>query len=65
MKTGDCRKGLKHLFTAIAAEAGFDSPERLMWKWCIYCGSLRLGKNIYKPGVHQHMVIQPEKRKKA
>jgi hypothetical protein len=43
----------RHLFTPIAptAEGG---P---VWHWCIRCGCLRLGKEIFAPGPHQHMVI--------
>jgi hypothetical protein len=52
----------KHVWTPIAPEfSPCAEKEAETWKWCIRCGWLRLGKQFYKPGKHQKMIIIEEK----
>ncbi len=48
-----------HKFTPIAPESATD--DALIWKWCIRCGTLKLGENIFSPGDHQkHAIVADE-----
>jgi hypothetical protein len=53
-------KPCKHKFTGIAPQAGceYDVVEgEPIWEWCIRCGCLRLGRQIFRPGPKQKMTI--------
>lgn len=47
-------------FTVIAPEIG-DNPET--WRWCIRCGMLKLGKDVFVPGPHQKKEIISERER--
>jgi hypothetical protein len=49
----------KHVFTPIATEEG-DEHElvRSVWLWCIRCGCLKLGSEVFPPGSGQKMTIR-------
>ena len=51
----------KHVFTLIAPEPGCIDGDG-MWKWCIKCGALKLGKETFLPGPRQKMVLLQEKK---
>jgi hypothetical protein len=53
-----------HKWTPIASEAceNFDEPG-CVWFWCIRCGILKLGDEIFKPGPKQKMTIVSCKQK--
>ena len=46
----------KHKLTNIAPEYSEDGgwPSGVMWRWCIRCGALKLGAQVYLPGPHQN-----------
>ena len=48
-----------HKWTSIAPEAcnELGYPEEI-WKWCIKCGALKLGKEIFLPGPRQDSTIK-------
>ena len=52
-----------HEFAEIAMETTDDgvafgeADGRLPWEWCIRCGILRLGRDLYRPGPHQSKAI--------
>jgi hypothetical protein len=56
----------KHTWTPIApalyAADGMFADKKDVWVWCIRCGCLRLGKQLFAPGSHQHMVIIAEEK---
>jgi hypothetical protein len=49
-----------HEFTALAPERGED--DALMWYWCLRCGALKLGDEIFSPGKHQQPTIVPDEK---
>lgn len=52
----------KHIFTPICPEPGRTHDDG-MWKWCLRCGALKIGKETFLPGPHQKMTIISEKPK--
>ena len=51
-----------HEFTPLALES--DNEDALTWEWCIRCGALKLGHEIFSPGQQQKPVIVPDEEKK-
>jgi hypothetical protein len=49
-------KNCSHEFTDIAPETS-NEKDALIWEWCIRCGCLKLGEQIYSPGKHQKSTI--------
>lgn len=50
-----CDNPHEHEFFDIAPEAG--DEDGLMWEWCIRCGRLKLGGEIFTPGPTQSPTI--------
>ena len=48
----------EHRFTTIAPE-GRNSVRT--WQWCIRCGCLKLGREVFSPGEHQKATIKADK----
>jgi len=51
----ELRKKHRHVWTPVALEEG-EGP-RLMWHWCIRCGALKLGYQIFAPGLKQKKAV--------
>lgn len=46
----------KHEWTVVAPEydpESFDPETAEIWSWCIRCGALSLGNQVFTPGPHQ------------
>ena len=54
----------KHAWEPIAQESdeyGISSNPKT-WLWCIRCGCLKLGSQVFAPGKHQKKTIVPMER---
>lgn len=51
-----------HEWTPLAPEMGSEPHE--IWEWCIRCGWLRLGTQVFRPGEHQKVAIIAEEDEK-
>jgi hypothetical protein len=58
----------KHVWTRIALETTMDDPSGdtivaadHVWKWCIRCGKLKLGKEIFTFSPHQKKAVVADK----
>ena len=47
-----------HILTPIAREEGAEPRET--WKWCIRCGALVLGEQVFHPGARQRKCIDAQ-----
>ena len=58
----------RHTFTELAPETNLEPCDRddaRMWKWCIRCGTLRLGSELFRPGSHQKKVVVADEQSRG
>lgn len=61
---GGIMENHEHEYTPLAREESDETcdDDAETWEWCIRCGTLKLGEQIFEPGPHQKKTIQATRK---